>query len=163
LSLPDIIGMTDLNEMYDTQCKLTERRTETNVLNFEFKRMYKDLLSDISRKKQRQCKRVATKREKMTVKDIPGEALHLSTTHKSHLRRLTKVVIWKSIKFWHVELEKMVVDKALKHLHITGAKDKACVSNFVRTYMEKCIILRRNNTIGAMKKLVCSERHRKGK
>ena len=154
--------MSDSVTMYDTQSDLTERSTETNVQNMEFKRLYENLLADVSRKKQRRSKRVATKRVKMQIKDIPEEQ-HLSNIPKYNLSRLTKTIIWKSIKFWHVELEKKAVHKALKHLEITETKDKDRVSNFVRTYMEECIIMKRNNTIGAIKKLVCSTSHCKSK
>ena len=59
-----------------------------------------------------------------------------------------------------MELEKKAVNKAMKHLEIKMEEDKERVRDFVSAYMEKSIVMKRNNTI---KKLVCSSGQNKSK
>lgn len=159
--MPAVIETTKSNAMFDLQSEITEKTTETNGSNIEYKRKYDQLLADIARKSQKRARRVNEKRVRKKVKDI-AEKNQLGTTQKYQLSRLTKNVIWKCVKFWHVELEKKAVKKALKHLEIKESGDKARVQEFVSAYMEESIIVKRNNTIGAIKKLVCSRGHCNG-
>ena len=114
-----------------------------------------------SKKEKKRAKRIKEKLTRKNVKDIPALD-QLGTTQKYQLSRLTKNVIWKCVKFWHLELEKKAVHKALKHLEIREAKDKTRFRDFGSAYMEEGIIMKRNNTIGAIKKLVRSRDHSAG-
>ena len=140
--------------------ELTDRSMDTNMLNMEYKRKYEELLYEKNKKENKRAKRIKEKSARKKVKDIP-KSDQLGTTQKYQLSRLTKNVIWKCVKFWHLELEKKAVHKALKHLEIREAADKTRVRDFVSAYMEG-IIMKRNNTIGAIKKLVCSRNHSTG-
>ena len=159
--MPTVVEMTDSSTTCDLQSELTDKSMDTNMLNMEYKRKYEELLYVTSTKERKRAKRIKEKSARKKVKDIPAEN-QLGTTQKYQLSRLTKNVIWKCVKFWHLELEKKAVNKALKHLEIREAADRTRVRDFVSAYMEEGIIIKRNNTIGAIKKLVCSRNHSTG-
>lgn len=97
--------MMDMSAMLDVQSGLTDGSRDTNVEKMELKRKYEALLADVSRKKYKRSRKFKDMRDRKKVKDIP-ENRHLGNTQKYQLSRLMKNVVWKCIKFWHVELEK---------------------------------------------------------
>ena len=159
--LPATVEMTDSSATSDIHSELTEKSTVTNQDNADYKRKYETLLEKISRKGNKRRKKIQD-RVRKKVKDIPNEK-QLGMTQKYHLSRFTKHFVWKCIKFWHVELEKKAVNKAMKHLEIKMEENKERVRDFVSAYMEESIVMKRNNTIGAIKKLVCSSGQNKSK
>ena len=160
--LPATVEMTDSSTTSDIQSELTEKSTVTNQENVDYKRKFEDLLALTTRKENKRRKKIQLNRVRKKVKDIPKDK-QLGMTQKYQLSRLTKNFIWKCVKFWHVELEKKAVNKALKHLEIKREEDKERVRDFVSAYMEESIVMKRNNTIGAIKKLVCSSGQNKSK
>ena len=152
--LPATVEMTDSSTTSDIQSQLTEKSTVTNEENVDYKRKYETLLEKTTRKEDKRRKKIQMNTVRKKVKDIPKDK-QLGMTQKYQLRTLTKHFIWKCMKFWHVELEKKAVHKALKHLEIKSEEDIERVRDHVSAYMEESIIMKRNNTIGAIKKLVC--------
>jgi hypothetical protein len=149
--------------MLDVYSEITDRTTETAEReNVEYKRKYIELLAVVAKKSSKRAKKIRENRARKKIRDIPEER-HLGTTQKYQLGRFTKSVIWKSVKFWHVELEKKAVHKALKHLEVRKSEERIQLRDFVGAFMEKNIEVKRNNTIGAMKKLVCSAGHKSSK
>lgn len=160
LALPDTVMVvpTELGKMVDTQSEVTDSTRSEN----EYKRKYDELVAIISKQKTKRAKKIKEKRVRKKVRDIPEE-LHLGINQKYQLGRFTKQIIWRSIKFWHEELEKKAVHKAMKNLQIRKADERTKMRDFVSAFMEDSITVRRNNTIGAMKKLVCSPSQRDSK
>jgi hypothetical protein len=158
--LPEIVDTTDSSTMVDIQSDITERSTLTNEDAVEFKRKYEELVQANAKKDGRRAKKLKEKRVRRKVKDIP-EINHLESSRKYVLGRLTKNVIWKSVKFWHEDLEERAVHKAMKHLEIKKKQEKSQFRDFVSAYMEENIVVKRNNTIGSIKKLVTSTNHKK--
>ena len=165
---PDTVMVvpTESGKMADTQSEVTDStRSDDGV----YKRKYKDLMaiiskqeSIISKQQSKRAKKIKEKRVKKKIKDIPEE-LRLGVTQKYQLGRFTKQIVWKSVKFWHEELETKAVKKALKHLDIKKPDERIKLRDFVSAFMEESIIMKRNNTIGAMKKLVCKQSQRDSK
>jgi hypothetical protein len=158
--LPEIVDTTDSSTMVDIQSDITERSTLTNEDAVEFKRKYEELVQANAKKDGKRAKKLKEKRVRRKVKDIP-EINHLESSRKYVLGRLTKNVIWKSVKFWHEDLEERAVHKAMKHLEIKKKQEKSQFRDFVSAYMEENIVVKRNNTIGSIKKLVTSTNHKK--
>ena len=74
----------------------------------EYKRKCEELQGIVDKHGEKQIKRarrVKEKKQRVRIKDIKTEN-YLQPTVKYQLARMTKQVIWRSIKFWHADLEK---------------------------------------------------------
>lgn len=159
--MPDTVMVvpTESGKMADTPSEVTDSTRSDDMF---YKRKLEDLMAEIAKQKSKRAKKIKEKRVKKKIADIPKE-LHLATIQKYELGRFTKQIVWKSVKFWHEALETKAVKKAMKHLDIKKPDERIKLRDYVSAYMEESIIIKRNNTIGAMKKLVCKESQRDSK
>ena len=115
--IPAIVDMSDSSTMVDACSNITERSTETVLIESaqEWKRKFEEVQAHFNKKQTKRRKRISKKTARLKVSDIPKED-HLMQSQKYTLQCLVRKVLWRSIKYWHEDLEEKVVKKALKNM-----------------------------------------------
>lgn len=136
---------------------VSSEEISTESANLDYKRKYEEAMATINKMMPKRTKRTKKeKRKHIKLKDIP-EKEHLPFTPKYQLSRFTKSVLWKCVKFWNGELEEHCFRKAAKHLGLKKPEERLPFKNYIIAFIEEHIVIKRNNTIGSIKRMVCND------
>jgi hypothetical protein len=80
-------------------------------------------------------------------------------SQKYTLQCLVQKVLWRSIKYWHEDLEEKVVKKALKTMSVKKKADREKHRDYTCAFLQDLIIVKRNNSIASLKKAVVNTKN----
>jgi hypothetical protein len=127
---------------------------EANAL--QWKRKFELLQVKMNKQSRKRQKRLEKKTAQVKMQDIevkdrlPSDKQYLVRTH-------VRKTIWRNLKYWHEKFEKRAVQKALKVADIKDRDAKKKYSDFTGAYMRQLLIVKRNNSVAALKKKVVNE------
>ena len=104
----------------------------------------------------KRMKKLENKTASLKMQDIKKED-HLPVDKQYFVRTHVKKTIWRKLKYWEQNFEKRIVKKALKVAGVDDPVAKIKYADFTGAYMRQLLIVKRNNSVAALKKKVKDE------
>ena len=157
-----MVETTDSSTTMDGCSSITEKSSpsaqEVNALAnaLEWKRKFEILQVKMSKRSSKRQKRLEKKTAQVKMQDIEVKN-HLPSDKQYLVRTHVRKTIWRNLKYWNDKFEKRAVRKALKVADIQDPHDKKKYCDFTGAYVTQLLIVKRNNSVAALKKTVMNE------
>ena len=154
--MPEAVETTDASTAMENCSSITEKSTVTSMEAMEWKRKFEEAEQKLRKRTSKRMKRLENKTTSLKMKDIKAEN-HLPIDKQYFVRTHVKKTIWRNLKYWQQNFEKRTVKKALKVAGIADQAAKIKYADFTGAYMRQLLIVKRNNSVAALKKKVKDE------
>ena len=159
-SVPNTVNTTDSYPATESCSQITDQTTVVSSEALEWKRKFEEAEQKLKNKGSKQQKRLEKKTAMLRMKDVE-EKDHLPVDKQYLVRSHVRKTIWRNLKYWQQNFETRIVGKALRVAGIEDPQAKLKYRDFTGAYMRQLLIVKRNNSVAALKKKVWAEKESK--